>query len=72
MSPFFLALYTIITFPFLFGVMFGDAGHGLLLTLFGGYMILREQQLMKKKINSEVSREYLIRMYRSTFGYNDF
>lgn len=63
LSLFFLALYTIITFPFLFGVMFGDAGHGLLLTLFGGYMILREQHLMKKKINSEVSLEYLIHMY---------
>lgn len=48
------ALYTIITFPFLFGIMFGDAGHGLILTLFGGFMVLREQQLTKKKINSEI------------------
>lgn len=35
--------------------MFGDAGHGVILTLFGGFMVLREQQLTKKKINSEVS-----------------
>ena len=27
------ALYTIVTFPFLFGIMFGDAGHGKLTTV---------------------------------------
>ncbi|KAK7601688.1 hypothetical protein V9T40_009129 [Parthenolecanium corni] len=48
------AVYSIVTFPFLFGVMFGDAGHGVILTMFGGFMILREKHFLQKKINNEI------------------
>ncbi|XP_011135525.1 V-type proton ATPase 116 kDa subunit a [Harpegnathos saltator] len=49
------ALYTIVTFPFLFGVMFGDAGHGLILTIFAAAMILREKKIIAQKSSNEIA-----------------
>lgn len=48
------APYTIITFPFLFAVMFGDLGHGVLMTCAALYLVLRESRLMAQKNDNEV------------------
>lgn len=40
-------LFTVITFPFLFAVMFGDLGHGFLAFAVGTYMCLWEKKLAK-------------------------
>ncbi|XP_064644409.1 V-type proton ATPase 116 kDa subunit a1-like isoform X3 [Lineus longissimus] len=48
------APFAIITFPFLFSVMFGDLGHGLLMFLFGFWMVIREKSLGAKKSDNEI------------------
>ncbi|THG98053.1 hypothetical protein EW026_g4069 [Hermanssonia centrifuga] len=40
-------LFAVITFPFLFAVMFGDIGHGFIIFLAALWMILREKQWAK-------------------------
>ncbi|XP_048215649.1 V-type proton ATPase 116 kDa subunit a 3 [Perognathus longimembris pacificus] len=48
------APYTIITFPFLFAVMFGDVGHGLLMFLFALAMVLAEDRPAMKASQNEI------------------
>ncbi|XP_063107655.1 V-type proton ATPase 116 kDa subunit a 1 isoform X6 [Cavia porcellus] len=48
------APYTIITFPFLFAVMFGDFGHGTLMTLFASWMVIRESRILSQKNENEM------------------
>ena len=44
----FSAIFTIITFPFLFGIMFGDIGHGFIMFLAGLYLVLKEGYFTKR------------------------
>lgn len=44
------AVFTIVTFPFLFAVMFGDVGHGLLMLLFASWLVLAEKKLARQDL----------------------
>lgn len=50
------APFAIITFPFLFAVMFGDIGHGIIVALFAIWMILKEKPLAKADGSNEMWR----------------
>jgi len=47
-----------IMFPFLFGIMFGDFGHGLLLAAFGFWLITKEKEWEGKPLNDMVAMCY--------------
>jgi V-type H+-transporting ATPase subunit a len=51
------AVFTVITFPFLFAVMFGDIGHGFLLTMYAAYLCL-DKRLKGVKLNEMIQTTY--------------
>ncbi|KAI4841267.1 V-type proton ATPase subunit a [Plasmodium brasilianum] len=75
------AISTIITFPFLFGIMYGDVGHGVCIFLFALFLILMNNRIKNKSNNEMVSmlfdgRYMLLLMgffaVYAGFLYNDF
>ncbi|KAG6585562.1 V-type proton ATPase subunit a2-like [Cucurbita moschata] len=51
-------VYTIVTFPFLFAVMFGDWGHGICLLLATLYLIIREKKFSSQKLGDIVEMTF--------------
>jgi V-type H+-transporting ATPase subunit a len=75
------ALFTAVTFPFLFGIMYADMGHGAVLLMGGLYLIYLERSMEGKKMGEMVdglfSARYMITMMGAFavyagFIYNDF
>ena len=71
------SVFGIVTFPFLFGVMFGDIGHGFLLFLFGVFICLTAEKLRDGALDALVQARYLVLLmgFFATFNgicYNDF
>uniref|UniRef100_A0A672YL47 V-type proton ATPase subunit a n=1 Tax=Sphaeramia orbicularis TaxID=375764 RepID=A0A672YL47_9TELE len=57
------AAYTIVTFPFLFAVMFGDVGHGLLMVIAALWMILQNKDNKNTHFKNEMWRTVLAGRY---------
>ncbi|XP_049885494.1 V-type proton ATPase 116 kDa subunit a 4-like [Pectinophora gossypiella] len=47
-------LYTLITFPFLFAVMFGDCGHGSIMLSFALWMVCNERKYLATRSTNEI------------------
>ena len=73
-------VFNIVTFPFLFGVMFGDIGHGFILLLFALYLCIFSEEIKNNKrslLKPVVSARYLLLMmgffsFYSGWIYNEF
>ena len=57
------APWTIISFPFLFAVMFGDAGHGIIMFLAAASLLIFEKQLIAAKIKDEIFNTFFSGRY---------
>jgi V-type H+-transporting ATPase subunit a len=52
------ALFTIVTFPFLFGVMYGDVGHGMIVMLGALFMICNEKKYLEQQRNGTINEMF--------------
>jgi len=61
------ALFTAATFPFLFGVMYGDIGHGSVLTLAAAYLVLTEKKMDERSADGKKMDEMLHSIYGARY-----
>jgi len=71
------AMFAIVTFPFLFGVMYGDMFHGFMLLCFGGFLTFFNESLKHTAIGVLSSARYMLLMmgvfaFFCGLCYNDF
>jgi len=67
----------IVTFPFMFGLMFGDMGHGSVLCLFGLFLVLMGNRLERTALEAFIPMRYFLFMLGLAatycgFLYNEF
>lgn len=70
-------LFTIVSFPYLFGVMFGDIGHGGLLFAFGIFLVLRHRTLKGTMLEGASPLRFMLFLmgmfaFYNGFTYNEF
>ena len=70
-------VFTSITFPFLFGVMFGDIAHGFVLLMFGVFLVFGAPKLKGGVFNGLLDFRYMILLmgffaFYCGWIYNDF
>lgn len=56
-------LYTIVTFPFLFALMFGDIGHALIVVIFATWMVVYERSIELVAKKNEISNIFFAGRY---------
>ena len=66
------AVFAMVTFPFLFGVMFGDIGHGALWLIIGTLLVLFNDQIQRSGMASAGQVRYLILLMGIFATYNGF
>ena len=66
------AVFAMVTFPFLFGVMFGDIGHGGLWLITGILMCLFNDQIQRTALAAAGQIRYLILLMGIFACYNGF
>lgn len=54
------ALLSIATFPFFFGMMFGDMGHGSILFMVAAYLVIFAKKLKHPMLKGVLSARYLL------------